>query len=395
MSEPTQFASDADAMRYAVELAQRGIGRVEPNPAVGAVLIDEQRRLVAVGWHQQFGEAHAEINAFRDFERRHSDPIARAELLRSATLLVTLEPCCHHGKTPPCSESVVASGVRRVVVGLRDPSPHVDGGGLRQLEAAGLDVSSGLLEDEVRQLNAPFLMLVQNGRPWVHAKWAMTLDGRIATRTGSSKWISCEASRAIVHELRGRMDAVIVGSGTVHADDPLLTARPPGPRTPVRIVVDSRAELSLDSQLVHTAGDVPVMIATLDSVPAERTEALTAAGVEVLRLPASPALAEAADDCFTAAHVDLAGLLRELGQRVMTNVLVEGGGGLLGSLFDRQFVDEAHVFLAPKFCGGVNAVSPVGGLGVETIPQQSQLDPCVVTQVGQDVYLRGHVRRAL
>ena len=383
MSEPTQFDSDADAMRYAIEIARRGIGRVEPNPAVGAVLIDEQRRLLATGWHEQFGEAHAEVNAFRDFERRHPDSAARAALTQNATLLVTLEPCCHHGKTPPCSEAVVASGIRRVVVGLRDPSPHVDGGGLRQMEAAGLDVSAGVLEDEVRLLNAPFLRLLQNGRPWVHAKWAMTLDGRIATRTGNSKWISCEASRAIVHELRGRMDAVIVGSGTAKADDPLLTARPEGPRAATRIVVDARAELSLDSQLVSTARDTPVIVATLESAPTENINSLAAAGVEMLRLPAGD----------NSEHVDLAELLRELGRRSMTNVLVEGGGGLLGSLFDRQLVDEAHVFIAPKFCGGTDAVSPIGSVGVETIPRQPELAPCIIKQVEQDVYLRGHVRR--
>ena len=389
MSEPTQFDSDADAMRYAVEIARRGIGRVEPNPAVGAVLIDEQRRLLASGWHQEFGGPHAEVNAFRDFERRHPDVAARAELTRDATLLVTLEPCCHHGKTPPCSEAVIASGVRRVIVGLRDPSPHVDGGGLRQMQDAGIDVSSGLLEDEIRRLNAPFLMLVENGRPWVHAKWAMTLDGRIATRTGSSKWISCAASRAIVHELRGRMDAVIVGSGTAQTDNPLLTARPPGPRTQTRIVVDSHAGLSLDSQLVHTANDAPVLLATTDSAAEERVTALTAAGVEVVCLPSI------ADSVGNGAsnHVDVASLLAELGRRSMTNVLVEGGGGLLGSLFDQGLVDEAHVFVAPKFCGGADAVSPVAGVGVESIPQQPELDPSVIRQVEQDVYINGFVRR--
>jgi diaminohydroxyphosphoribosylaminopyrimidine deaminase/5-amino-6-(5-phosphoribosylamino)uracil reductase len=384
MSEPVQFDSDAAVMRYAIEIARRGIGRVEPNPAVGAVLVDGRRGLLAAGWHEQFGESHAEVNAFRDFARRHPDAAARSELIRSATLIVTLEPCCHHGKTPPCSDAVIASGVRRVIVGLRDPSPHVDGGGLRRMDDAGIDVSAGLLEDEVRLLNAPFLMLVQHRRPWVHAKWAMTLDGRIATRTGSSKWISCEASRAVVHELRGRMDAVIVGSGTAKADDPLLTARPEGPRVATRIVVDARARLPLDSQLVRTADDAPVLVATLESAPAENVNALSAARVEVLRLPPGT----------PREHVDLSELLRELGRRSMTNVLVEGGGGLLGSLFDRQLVDEAHVFVAPKFCGGADATSPVGGLGVEMIPQQPELDPCVIRQVEQDVYIRGNVRRA-
>lgn len=389
MSEPSQFDSDADAMRYAVEIARRGIGRVEPNPPVGAVLIDEQHRLLASGWHQEFGGPHAEVNAFRDFERRHPDATARAELTREATLLVTLEPCCHHGKTPPCSDAVIASGVRRVIVGLRDSSPHVDGGGLRQMQEAGLDVSSGLLEGEIRQLNAPFLMLVENGRPWVHAKWAMTLDGRIATRTGSSKWISCAASRAIVHELRGRMDAVIVGSGTVRADDPLLTARPPGPRTQTRIVVDSQADLALDSQLVRTTNDSPILLATTESASEERVAALTAAGVEVLPLP----LGGSSDENAQLKHVDVVSLMNELGRRSMTNVLVEGGGGLLGSLFDQRLVDEAHVFVAPKFCGGADAVSPVAGVGVESIPQQPELDLCVIRQVEQDVYINGFVRR--
>lgn len=389
MPETVQFGSDADAMRYAIEIARRGIGRVEPNPAVGAVLVDGQRRLLAAGWHEQFGAAHAEINALRDFEHRYPDSAERTRLLREATLIVTLEPCCHQGKTPPCSDAVCASGIRRVIVGLRDPSPHVDGGGLQQMEESGIVVTSGLLEDDVRRLNAPFLMLVQHRRPWVHAKWAMTLDGRIATRTGSSKWISGDESRSLVHQLRGRMDAVIVGSGTALADDPLLTARPEGPRTAVRVVVDSQARLPLESQLVRTADRVPVLAAILDSAPEDRVKALQTAGVEVLSLPQTASL----DDGDTPVRVDTFALLQELGRRSMANVLVEGGGELLGSLFDQQLVDEAHVFIAPKFCGGRAAVAPVAGRGIDRIPDQPDLDPCVVRQIGPDVYVTGPVRR--
>ena len=374
----TRFPNDQDCMRFAVELARRGLGNVEPNPAVGAVLVDDSGTLLAAGFHERFGGPHAEINAFANLAQRFPDDAERRQRLATARLFVTLEPCCHHGKTPPCSEAVIASGVRRVVVGLRDPFPRVNGGGIRQLQDAGIDVTVGVAADEVALLTAPFVKLVTTALPYVHAKWAMTLDGKIATRTGESKWISNEQSRAIVHQLRGRMDAVIVAAGTARADDPLLTARPAGPRLATRIVVDSQARLSSDSQLVRTARDVPVIVACLDSAPAQDIQRLTAAGVEVLPLSAR-------DD----GHPDLTELLRELGRRSMTNVLLEGGAGLLGSAFDQRLVDEVHVFIAPKLVGGEAARSPIGGLGLSAMPVLSQLRSVAVEQVGSDVYIHG------
>src|SRR5688500_7305813 len=224
------MARDAGAdrahMRRALALARRGWGRTAPNPMVGAVVVRDGV-VVGEGWHAEFGGDHAEVMALRE----------AGERARGATLYVTLEPCCHHGKTPPCTKAVIAARVGRVVCAMADPFPRVAGDGIAELRSTGIAVAIGVCEAEARVLNAPYLTLLGKGRPWVIAKWAMSLDGRIATRTGDSKWISGEASRRLVHELRGRVDAVMVGSGTALADDPLLTARPPGPRTAARVVL--------------------------------------------------------------------------------------------------------------------------------------------------------------
>jgi diaminohydroxyphosphoribosylaminopyrimidine deaminase/5-amino-6-(5-phosphoribosylamino)uracil reductase len=384
MKPPVQFESPEAVMRYAIALARGGIGSVEPNPMVGAVLVDRTLHHLASGFHERFGGPHAEVNALRNFESRYPDAAGRAALLDAATLYVTLEPCCHFGKTPPCSLAVIHAGVKRVVVGLRDPSPHCDGGGIRQLQEAGVEVLSGLLEAEVRLLNAPFLKRVQQRRPWVHAKWAMTLDGRIATRTGQSQWISNESSRAIVHQLRGRMDAIVVGAGTARVDDPLLTARPPGPRTALRVVVDSHASLSTSSQLVRTIGIAPLMVVCSEKADESSREQLRQAGAEVLVLPGETG----------SPRPDLSALLDELGRRSFTNILIEGGAGLLGSCFDQNLVDEVHVFVAPKLCGGAAALSPVGGLGQDFIPRFAQVDPLHIDPLDGDVYIHGPLRSA-
>ncbi|QDT38851.1 Riboflavin biosynthesis protein RibD [Stratiformator vulcanicus] len=366
------FPNDEAAMRRALELAGRGLGYVEPNPPVGAVIVDKHRNLIAEGFHERFGGPHAEVNAL----------VAAGDRARGQTMFVTLEPCCHTGKTGPCSRAVIEAGIKRVVVAMRDPAPHVDGGGLSELEAAGLEVVVGLCEREARELTAPFVTLISEKRPWVHAKWAMTLDGKIASRTGHSQWISGAESRQVVHELRGRMDAVIVGAGTAAADDPQLTARPPGPRTATRIVIDSGAMLSLESKLVATAREVPVLVFAGEKAGAERVAALQAARVEVIQLPVDGA-----------SHLDPAAVLEVLGRRQMTNVLIEGGGGLLGSFFDRDLIDEAHVFVAPKLVGGKDAIDPVGGEGLATIPSKSQFRDFSIKQTGDDVYLHGQRSR--
>lgn len=351
--------SDADWMRWALELARRGRGFVEPNPLVGAVVVRDGAR-IGEGWHQAFGGPHAEIHALE----------MAGLLARGATLYVTLEPCCHWGKTPPCVDAVIRSGVKRVVAAMADPFPAVAGGGMRKLRDAGIDVTLGVLEADARSLNAPYLTLVTKDRPFVHAKWAMTLDGKIATRSGHSKWISGEKSRQIVHQLRGRMDAIVVGAGTVRADDPLLTARPPGPRSALRIIVSSKGLLPAGCQLLQTAREVPVMMAG-SAIAEDQRASLASAGCEVLSIDS------------------IGKLLTELGRRRFTNVLVEGGAGLLGAFRDAGLIDEVHVFVAPILVGGSAAVSPMAGTGADMIGNGLHLGSLSVERIGDDLYING------
>ncbi len=355
-------------MSRALTLAARGQGHVEPNPMVGCV-IARGAEIIGEGWHRRYGGAHAEIEALA---------IAGARA-RAATVYVTLEPCCHFGKTPPCSQALIRAGVSRVVVAMADPFTAVAGRGLAELKAAGIAVETGVLEAEAAELNAPYLKLLQTGRPWVIAKWAMTLDGKLATRAGTSRWISCDESRSIVHQLRGRVDAIIVGRRTADLDDPLLTARPPGLRTPVRVVLDSWGALRSESRLVASAREVPVLVAVRPECnPAEQAR-LQTAGCEVLVCPGeSPA------DRFAA-------LLAELGRRRMTNVLVEGGAEVFGMLLDSGQVDEVHAFVAPKLFGGRTAPSPVGGWGVERPENALTLRGLTQRIVGCDLYISGRI----
>jgi diaminohydroxyphosphoribosylaminopyrimidine deaminase/5-amino-6-(5-phosphoribosylamino)uracil reductase len=355
---------DEHWMGRALELAEQGRGHVEPNPLVGAVIVRDGQ-VVGEGWHQRFGAAHAEVNA-----------LAQAgEAARGATLYVTLEPCCHHGKTPPCTEAVVRAGIANVVAALEDPFPQVAGQGAALLRAAGVPIEFGVGAAQARRQNAPYLKLLATGQPYVHAKWAMSLDGKIATKTGDSQWISNETARRQVHALRGHMDGILVGIGTARADDPLLTARPPGPRTACRVVLDSRAALPITAQLVRTAREVPTLVvvsemAVLASAP------LAAAGCEVLALPAD-----------ATGRPDLARLLHELGRRRWTNLLVEGGAGVLGAFFDHDAIDECHVFIAPRLIGGP-AKSPVAGIGVDTIAGSSSWSTAIIKNLDGNAYLR-------
>ncbi len=370
---PLAWSPETDVlyMARALELAHRGEGWVEPNPMVGCVLVRDDA-VVGEGWHRRFGAAHAEVEALAVAGSR----------ARGATAYVTLEPCCHQGKTPPCTRALIAAGIRRVVAAQSDPYPAVAGKGLAELAASGIAVEVGLLEAEARRLNAPYRKLVSAGRPWIIAKWAMTLDGKIATGAGDSRWISGPASREIVRRLRGRMDGIMVGRGTAVADDPLLIARPAGSRVATRIVLDSHAALDSSSQLVRTAADAPVLVVVAANAPAVDRERLSAAGCELFIASGER-------------QPRLLALLDELGHRAMTNVLVEGGSQLLGSLFDAAAIDEVHVFIAPKLCGGSTAPSPIGGLGVERIAEAIGLDDTELRQVGEDLYLQGRVRRPL
>ncbi len=358
---------DRRFMGRALELARRGEGCVEPNPMVGCVLVRDGQ-LFAEGWHQRFGGPHAEIEALS----------AAGEVARGATAYVTLEPCSHTGKTPPCTQALIKAGVERVVIGCRDPNPGVNGHGLAELEAARIKCHESVLAEETSDLIAPFRKLMTTGRPWVIAKWAMTLDGKIATHMGDSRWISSSESRAIVHKLRGRVDAIVVGYGTVVHDDPLLTPRPPGPRAPTRIILDSKASLPLDSRIVATLPESPVIVVVGSQALPERMRVLAEHGVKVWQ--------SAAED-FRDQWLEL---LDELGRQQMTNILVEGGAKVFRTLFDSDSIDEVHAFIAPTIVGG-DGPSPIGGTGVAKMSQACRLKRYAIEQVGGDAYIRGRV----
>ena len=357
-------------MRHALELARKGIGAVEPNPPVGAVVVDDGLRLLGEGYHQQCGGPHAEVHALRD----------AGEAARGAQLFVTLEPCNHHGQTPPCCDAILQADLSRVVVATIDPASHERVSGIARLEQSGIEVISGLLADEAQALIASFTKLVTTGRPFVHVKWAMSLDGKIATSRGDSKWISGEESRAHAHRLRGRMDAIIVGIGTALADDPELTARPPGPRAASRIVLDSQARLPLESKLVTTARETPVIVFSGPDASNDRIKHLESAGVEVVQT-----------SVCEAKTLDWIAILDELGRRLMTNVLVEGGSGVLGSCLDARMADWAHIFVAPKILGGKESLSPVGGAGAFKIADALHVEPVDFLKLGIDLFIEGRI----
>ncbi len=359
---------DEKWMRLAIELAQLGQGLVEPNPMVGCVLVRDDRE-IGRGFHSKFGAEHAEINALHC-----------ADGATGATAYVNLEPCCHQGKTGPCTQALLEAKISRVVVAALDPFPAVTGGGARQLREAGVQVEVGMLESEARRMNAPYFKRIRTARPWVIAKWAMTLDGKIATSQGDSQWISSHSSRALVHRLRGRMDAILVGGKTAQRDDPLLTARPAGPRTAARVVFDSHLELSPECQLVRSLDQAPLLLVANES-PVERRRLFQSLGCEILEVASSNL-----NDQIGAA-------LDELGRRNMTNVLLEGGSRLIGSFFDAAQIDEVVVFISPKLIGGATALSPIGGQGIKKIVDAVNLVDVEVQRFDDDVCIRARISR--
>ena len=356
-------------MLRAIELAERGKGWVEPNPMVGCVLVRDGV-VVGEGWHSRFGDMHAEVSALQ----------AAGSAARGATAYVSLEPCCHYGKTPPCTKALIEAGILRVVAAVRDPFENVQGKGLEQLQQAGLQVEHGLCAEAAAQILLPYLTRIEKKRPFVIAKWAMSLDGRIATASGQSQWISGPHSRAIVHALRAQMDAIMVGIETALADDPLLTARPSGSRVAERVILDSQARLPVHSQLARSAQQAPVTLVVGPQADQERTEALQALGCQIHR-------GTSLDPC-----IRLADFLQEAARRGVTNLLCEGGGKVLGALHDMQAIDEVHVFVAPLLLGGNNAAGPLQGQGVHALTQALRLVNTVVQQVGEDMYIQGRLR---
>lgn len=362
---------DSQHMTRALANASQGRGYVEPNPMVGCVIADDAG-VIAEGFHQRFGDSHAERNALAAV--RPED----APRLASATLYVTLEPCCHHGKTPPCTDVVIQSGIRRIVVGMQDPFIQVAGRGIKILQDAGVDVVIATDDAPARKLNAAYLKRVEQGLPWVMAKWAMSLDGKIATRSGDSQWISGPESRRLVHVMRTQVDAIVVGSTTARVDDPLLTPRdvPDTGRRPIRIVVDSAAGLSPDSKLAQTARQTQTIVWAGPEAKREKIKQLEKLGVIVPRN----------------AEQDRDQRLQELlpwlvANYTATNVLVEGGGELLGSLFSKHLVDQCEIFVGPKIIGAAGAPSPVAGLGFDKLADSPDVYDMSVQQRGSDAHI--------
>ncbi len=357
-------------MRRAIALAQRGKGWTNPNPMVGAVVVKEGQ-IIGEGWHPRCGQLHAERNALASCKE---DP-------SGATLYVTLEPCCHQGRTPPCTEIILEKGLARVVIGSRDPNPKVAGKGARLLREHGLQVEEDFLREECDALNPVFFQYITTGKPYVVMKYAMTLDGKIATRTGASKWITGEAAREHVHGLRGHYAAIMAGIGTVQADDPLLNCRIPGGHQPVRVICDSHLCISPEAQLCRTAEKFPTIVVCAQA-EAEKRTTLEAMGVEVWQIPDS-----------TGNRVDLQVLMGRLGQAGLDSVLLEGGGTLHQSALEAGIVNHVCAYIAPKLFGGAEAKTPVEGLGVSLPEEATHLQNLKLTQLGQDLLLEYDVRR--
>lgn len=358
-------------MREALELARRGAGTASPNPMVGAVVV-AATRVVGRGYHARPGLAHAEVLALDE----------AGAAARGATLYVTLEPCAHVGRTPPCTEAIISRGIRRVVAAMEDPDPQVRGRGCRCLTAAGIEVSVGTAAEAARRLNEAYVKHRTTGLPFVTAKWAMSLDGRIATRSGDARWISGPASRALVHELRAASDAVLVGIGTVLSDDPQLTARDlPAHhqviRQPARVVLDSTLRIPPAARVLARDGAL-VTVATTSRARPERRQAIEALGADVI-------VADGPDG-----RVDLRALCEALGRRGVMSLLVEGGGAVHGAFMDAGRVDKVLAFLAPVIVGGP-APGPVGGAGVDRLAQAWRLTRMVIRQVEQDYVIEGYI----
>jgi diaminohydroxyphosphoribosylaminopyrimidine deaminase/5-amino-6-(5-phosphoribosylamino)uracil reductase len=373
MNAPAAVSIDEKHLNRSIELALLARGRTSPNPMVGAVVVSRGGRVIGEGYHAAAGEPHAEREAIASC----------AEDTAGATMYVSLEPCCHEGRTPPCTDAIVEAGIKRVVVASDDPSDKANGRGLGILRDEGVkvDVWDGAPSLAARLINQPFRKHARTGRPLVVLKYAMTLDGKVATRSGDSKWISGETSRARAHRWRAECDAVAVGIGTALSDDPLLTARVDAvARQPRRVVFDSEARLPAGSNLVQTAGESPVIVICSRAASRTHTQALVSAGVDVITVSGAN----------EAARIEAA--LDELGARDIQSLLVEGGPHLAGSFIDAGEVDELRVFVAPVIAGGRQAKPAVAGEGVELIADATRALAAEIEQIDDDVLITARLR---
>ncbi len=350
-------------MRRAIELARHGKGWTAPNPMVGAVIVKDSR-VIGEGYHHKCGEKHAEREAIASLK----------ESARGADIYVTLEPCCHYGKTPPCTEAIIEQGISRVFIGSRDPNPLVAGKGVKVLRDHGIEVVEDVLREECDALNPEFFHFITTGLPYVVMKYAMTLDGKIASRTGASKWITGETARAHVHSLRGRYAAVMAGIGTVLADDPMLNCRLPGAHQPLRVILDSSLRIPADSRIIQTAGEYQTLIAAAQVDP-EKQAVLEEKGAEVILLPGEDG------------RVDLKALLRVLGERKISSVFVEGGGEIHEAMLSAGCVQHVMAYVAPLLLGGRDAKSPIEGIGADCPDLGTRLCRRKITTLDEDILL--------
>ena len=357
-------------MKAALGFARKGLGKTSPNPAVGAV-IARRGQVVAAGFHRKAGGAHAEVEALNQL---------RGKARRGDTLYVTLEPCNHFGRTPPCTQAILEKGIRKVVVGMRDPNPHVTGGGCDYLSGQGVEVVTGVLEEECRRLNEWFVTYVTKGRPFVIAKTALTLDGWTATSTGHSRWVTNEQSREWVHRLRHQVDGILVGVGTVMADDPLLNTRLKKGRgkDPVRIIVDTHLRIPVNARVLAHPHGSETLIAVSEDVPSRRIERLKTKGISFLVCPKKEG------------RIDLIALMDMLGNRSITSVLLEGGATLMGAMIREKLVDKFCIFKAPKILGGSDGRPMALGQGPSKMDQSIPLKDIRIKRFGDDLLIMGY-----
>lgn len=353
-------------MKEAIELAKKGIGAVNPNPLVGAVIV-KNGRVIGRGYHLAYGKLHAERHAFENL----------TEDATGAEMYVTLEPCCHYGKQPPCVEAIVEHKIAKVYVGSDDPNEKVAGKGILYLKEHGIEVETHCMKEECDALNNVFFHYITKNTPYVVAKYAMTMDGKIAAYTGESKWISNEKSREVVQKMRNEYVGIMVGIGTVLADNPMLTCRLSGGRNPIRIVCDTNLRIPIDANLVTTANEIPTIVAygnCADNL--EKKKQLKNAGVILLKIPMKDT------------HIDLTVLMEKLGEKKIDGILLEGGGDLNYSAFEADIINEVHIFMAPKILGGATARTPVQGVGFSHPDFAKVYSLNNITKLDDDVYLR-------